>query len=79
MNVQRPPVPRRTADLSFDEVAAEARALGLDVERVPEAGLRASVSREKGRRWAEENREAIEANNAEIELNGLWCDDYRLC
>ena len=28
--------------------------------------------------WREENKAAIKESNAELERNGLWCDDYRL-
>lgn len=79
MNLHRPVPRRRPVELSLDEgVVEDARALGLDVEALAETALRESVSREKARRWREENAEAIAFNNAQIEKDGLWCDDYRL-
>ena len=28
--------------------------------------------------WLEENKVAIAESNAELERNGLWCDEYRI-
>lgn len=79
MNLHRPPVDRETVELSIDtSLVADAKAFGFDVSEIAEAALRRQVAQERARRWVEENREAIEANNARIEREGLWCDDYRL-
>ncbi len=57
---------------------AEARALGIDVEAVCEAALVAAMRAEKARRWLEENREAIEAQNAWVEKHGVPLAKYRM-
>lgn len=79
MNMHRPLPRRRPVELSLDEAVVEdARTLGLDVEALAETALRESVSREKARRWREENADAIAHNNAQIEREGLWSDGLRL-
>lgn len=79
MRMNRHVAPRESVDLSLDaELVAEARTLGLDLSRIAEDALRRHVRDEKARRWQEENAEAIAANNARIERDGLWCDEYRL-
>jgi antitoxin CcdA len=71
--------PRKAVNLSLDaELVAEAKALNLNLSRTVEEALRQRVRDEKARRWQEENAEAIAYNNAQIEREGLWCDDYRL-
>ena len=57
---------------------ADAKALGLDATSVMEDALRRSVADEKGRRWREENAEAIRLSNEQLDRDGLWCDEYRL-
>lgn len=72
-------IPRRAVNLTLDAaLVADAEALGMNLSRAVEEALRAKVSAEKGRRWAEENREAIKATNARVEREGLWSDDYSL-
>ncbi len=74
-----PARPRKAVNLSLDaELVAEAKALNLNLSRTVEEALRQRVRDEKARRWQEENAEAIAFNNAQIEREGLWCDDYRL-
>lgn len=58
-------------------LAPEARALGLDPAAIAEAALRKAISEEKARRWAEENREAIEAYNRYFEENDTPLAQYR--
>lgn len=70
---------RKAVNLSLDaELVAEAKALNLNLSRTVEEALRQRVRDEKARRWQEENAEAIAFNNAQLEREGLWCDDYRL-
>ena len=65
------PTPRKRVNLTVrEDIMAEARALGLNTSRAAEAGIEAAVREEKGRRWREENREAIEAHNRRIEREG---------
>lgn len=70
---------KKSVNLSLDaELVDEARALGLTLSRAAEAGLRAAVREEKGRRWLEENAEAIEYYNDWVEKNGLPLEKYRM-
>lgn len=65
------PTPRKRVNLTVrEDIMAEARALGLNTSRAAEAGIEAAVREEKGRRWREENREAIKAHNRRIEREG---------
>jgi post-segregation antitoxin (ccd killing protein) len=57
---------------------AEARALGIDVGKVAAEALRAAISAEKARRWAEENRAAIEAWSRFFEQNDTPLAEYRM-
>lgn len=57
---------------------AEARLLGLDPDAIAAKAIEDAVSAEKARRWLEENKEAIEAQNAWIEKNGLPLAKYRM-
>lgn len=69
---------RKAANLSIDEgVLADAKALDINVSRAAETGIAEAVRKEKGRRWLEENREALESSNAWVEKNGLPLAKYR--
>ena len=57
--------------------ASEARALGLDPDAIAAAALKKAISDEKARRWAEENREAIEVYNRYFEENDTPLAKYR--
>jgi antitoxin CcdA len=73
------PAKRRSVNLSLDEaVVAEAKEYGISLSRTSEEALAKAVKAERWRRWQEENREAIEANNRWLEENGLPLDKYRL-
>ncbi len=63
-----------------EDVMKEAKELGLNASKAAEAGIEAAVREEKGRRWLEENREAIKAHNRRIEREGVllppaWLDE----
>jgi antitoxin CcdA len=65
------PAPRKRVNLTVrEDIMSEARALGLNTSRAAEAGIEAAVREEKGRRWRDDNREAIEAHNRRIEREG---------
>lgn len=69
---------RKAANLSIDEaVLADAKALDINVSRAAETGIAEAVRAEKGRRWLEENREALLCYNEWMEENGLLLDEYR--
>ena len=78
MNLRRQPVQREAVELQLDgALIADAKALGLDATSVMEDALRRSVADEKARRWREENAEAIALDNALLDRDGLWCDEFR--
>jgi antitoxin CcdA len=63
---------RQPAKLTIDAaLAAEARAPGLNLSLVAEAGLRAAVAAARADRWRAENAAALESSNAWVEANGL--------
>ena len=69
---------RKAANLSIDaSVLADAKALDINVSRAAESGIAEAVRAEKGRRWLEENREALLYYNEWLEENGLLLDEYR--
>lgn len=71
---------RTTVSVSLDRELVEAATRGgFELASVIEDGLRRRVRAEaRAKRWAEDNREAIEHSNAELERNGLWSDGLRL-
>ena len=72
--------PRRLpTNLSLSEpLVAEAKKLDINLSRAAEQGLAAAVATERARRWKEENRAAIEAQNAWVAEHGLPLAKYRM-
>lgn len=71
--------PRKATNVSLpSDTVAMAKELGINVSKACEAGLAAEVKKEWERRWKEEHRDAIEANNAWVENHGLPLAKYRL-
>jgi len=69
---------RRPTNISLDSAMIDdARELGINISRACEEGLAKQISEERGRRWLEENREAIESSNAWVEKHGLPLAKYR--
>jgi antitoxin CcdA len=69
---------RTKVNLTLDrEVAAEARALGLNMSRLAEEAISRAARVERNRRWQEENRAAIVAYNAFIDRHGVPFSEYR--
>jgi post-segregation antitoxin (ccd killing protein) len=68
-----------TLEVDIDpKLLAEARSLGIDISREIALHLRNRIEKRKREiAWQDENREAIEAWNAEIEQNGLWYEHIR--
>lgn len=54
-----------------------ARAHGLDLSAITEEALRAWIAQEDARRWLEENRGAIAAQNTQAAEHGLFSDEFR--
>jgi antitoxin CcdA len=70
---------RKPVNLSLDTGVVEtARSLGINLSQACEAALRDATTAERNRKWQEEHREAIEANNAWVEQNGLPLAKYRM-
>lgn len=70
------PAARRRVNLSLRaSTVDDARALGLNISRIADDKIAEAVRQEKGRRWAEENREAIEHHTRRIERDGMWNKD----
>jgi antitoxin CcdA len=62
--------------LEIDEgLLAEAKAMDMDLSQLFEEELRERVKDQRGRRWAEENREFIDSYNAYIERNGVFGEE----
>ena len=70
MNARTPT--RKATNLSIDpDLLDEAKALGINVSRAAETGLREAVRAAKSEAWLRENAEAIAGWNAWVEENGL--------
>lgn len=72
------PNPRPGFAEAQQRLEPEARALGLDPAAIAEKALREAVGREKARRWAEENKAAIEAHTRYIEEHDTPLAKYRM-
>lgn len=71
-----PSATKRRINLTVDARLVErARAVGLNVSQIAEAALIQRLREEDGRRWLEENREAIEHHRRRIERDGMWNRD----
>jgi antitoxin CcdA len=56
----------------------EARSLGLDPGLIAATAIEAAIRAEKTRRWQEENRAAMDAQNEWVERHGLPLAKYRM-
>ena len=61
-----------------DTLLAEARQQGLDLETELAALVRRRIACKDAEAWLAENREAVDAYNADVAENGLPLDEYRL-
>ena len=70
---------KKAINVSIDpEIAAEAKAAGVNVSGVLERALQAELKAYREAKWKAENREAIESNNRYFEEHGLPLDKYRV-
>lgn len=70
---------RRATSMTLDAALLdEARALGLNISRAAEEGIRAQVRAERARRWKEDNAADIAAYNKWIEENGIPNSSIRI-
>ncbi len=69
---------KRATNVSLNTtLLAEAKTLGINVSRACERGLVEQIAEERGRRWLEENRDAIKASNDYIEKHGVPLARFR--
>lgn len=69
---------RKSTSLSLDRALLdEAKRYGLNVSREAEAGVLAAVRRERAARWADENRDWVEAFNRYVDEHGVPLGRYR--
>ena len=69
---------RRATNLSLDQALLhEAKALGVNLSKAAEAGLRQAVRDARSEAWRRENAGAIASSNAWVEANGLPLESYR--
>ena len=61
-----------------DALLAEARQQGLDLETELAGLVRRRIACKDAEAWLAENREAVDAYNADVAENGLPLDEYRL-
>ncbi|MGE6698221.1 type II toxin-antitoxin system CcdA family antitoxin [Hyphomonas sp. NPDC076900] len=65
--------------VTIDEaLVAKAKAAGINLSAVAEEAIRFETRAEEMRRWAEENRAALQAKARLVEEEGLWSDGLRL-
>jgi antitoxin CcdA len=75
---RKPPSAKRAVNLSLSaNLVEEARAQGLNLSQFVEDKLGEAVRAERIRRWKEENRAAIEAQNEFNRKHGFWAEDVR--
>lgn len=69
----------KPTNVSLDAtLVAEAKELGVNISLASARGLEQAVKEARGKRWLEENMEALESSNAWVEANGLPLEKYRL-
>lgn len=62
--------------VDIDEgILMESKAMDINLSRFLEEELRERLKDQRGRRWAEENKEFIDSYNAYIERNGVFGED----
>jgi antitoxin CcdA len=71
--------PRRRVKFLFEAaLLADAEALDIDITAAASAGIKDAVRTENGRRWLEENREALLYYNEWVAEHGLPLAKYRM-
>ena len=72
-------VAKKSTNLSLPvDLLESARALKLNLSRELETHLRKVIREKQSEQWRLENREAIQAINAQTERDGLWSDGLRM-
>jgi antitoxin CcdA len=69
---------KRATNLTLPiDLLAEARECGINLSRACAHGLALAIAEERSRRWAQENKAAIESSNRYVERRGLPLARYR--
>jgi antitoxin CcdA len=70
--------PKKATNVSVNsDLLRQAKELGVNVSALVERNLAVFVAELKAQRWEKENASAIDAYNASIAKNGVWCDETR--
>jgi antitoxin CcdA len=70
------PIPKRATKVSIrSDLLAAAREAGVSLSATLERALMEELAVAQGRKWRQENREAIQAYNEHIEKHGVFSDD----
>jgi antitoxin CcdA len=73
-----PSAPKKAVNLSINsDLLRQAPELKINLSKLLEQQLEQIVREERGRRWKEENREAMEAFNRFIEKHGIFSERWR--
>lgn len=77
-NIFDPNAPKKSTNLSINsDLLRQAKEHRINISQALELRLAELLREEKGRRWQEENREAIEDYNRRIEADGTFSDGLR--
>jgi antitoxin CcdA len=70
--------PRKSTNVTLPpEVLDRAKALGINLSRASERGVREEIQEAEARRWADDNAELVQAYSAMVERDGLPLAKYR--
>ena len=73
-----PNAPKKSTNLSINsDLLRQAKERRINISQALELRLAELLREEKGRRWKEENRDAIEDYNRRIEAHGAFSDGLR--
>lgn len=73
-----PNAPKKSTNLSINsDLLRQAKERRINISQALELRLAELLREEQGRRWKEENREAIEDYNRRIEAHGSFSDGLR--
>jgi antitoxin CcdA len=69
----------KPTNVSLDAaLVEEAKVLGVNISLASARGLEEAVKDARGKRWLEENFDALESSNAWVEASGLPLAEFRL-
>lgn len=72
------PLRKRATNVSLDaDLLNEAKDLGVNISRACDRGLALQIAEERGKRWLEQNKAAIESSNAYVDRYGVPLGRYR--